>query len=274
MAESWHTASATEYVRAKSSQDAIVASSWPDLLRVAAEAGSTFRGPTILDLGCGDGGHSAALAEAVHNAAVLGVDMSSSMIEGAVGRAHARLSFSIADAAALPAELRVGGFDLCCSFHCLHWPAADAARPILAGVAQALRPGGRFFATFHGEGSMEPLFEEVRACLRERGQPESAFVGLTRFSASEYEALLRDAGFRAPSGSDAPMVRLTPFTSEMQGAEGVASRMRAAWGPMLAVPPPAGLWDDVGRRYATRAGEASGTVPLACQLLRVDAERV
>lgn len=271
----WMASTAAEYVNKKSSQDAIVASAWPDFCRAAAELAAS----SILDLGCGDGEHSARIAEALPGATVVGADMSPGMIEGASERSHARLSFVRADAEDLPPQLCAGRFDVCCSYHCLHWPSADAAPRILGGIAKALRPasgsqpGGRFVAAFHGAGSMEPLFEEIRACLVEGGQPPGAFVGLTRFTASGYEELLRAAGFRAPASSpDGLMVRLVPFQSEMRGADGVASRLKGAWGPMLSIAPPASLWEDVGRRFAARHGQADGTVPLACQILRVDAE--
>ena len=86
----------------------------------------------VLDLGCGDGTISAAIAARLPHGSVLGVDASHDMVAFAGARRFRRLlanlAFRVADAAHLSFA---GEFDLVVSFNCLHWvldQAAAAAR--------------------------------------------------------------------------------------------------------------------------------------------------
>lgn len=245
--------------------------------------------PRVLDVGCGDGAHTLALASALPHASVVGVDQSPTMIERARAAAAAagvaeRVSFVHADAAALP-SLGDESFDVATSFNMLHWPAADDAPSIWRGIARALRPGGRAVAVFHGDGSMQALMDTISSALVGRGYAAEAFRGLTRFTDAEYEAVLADAGFGASAaaapanragsrtGSAERMVRCSPFVSEMRGYEGTLARLSGAWGPMLDIPPPDGLWEEVAAEHARRHG-VGGVVPLQCRLLHVDAQKL
>ena len=204
------------------------------------------------------------------------------MIKLAQSRGGQRAKFiGGVDAAALPPELRCASFDLAYSFHCLHWIPASAFPDVMGGFASALRHSGRLVVTMHGGNSMQPLMDEIIACLSESGyDPTTAWKGLTRFSAAELETVLSDAGFHPPDDA-AHMVRLVPFRPSdggtvMHGVSGVRARIEGAWGPMLTVPPPDGLWAEVAGRYARRHGvndEIAGDVPLRCEVLHVDAVR-
>src|SRR5688500_11727061 len=73
----------------------------------------------ILDVGCGDGKITAAIAARVPHGSVVGVDPSGDMI--AFASKHftcANLRFEVADARHLPFR---GEFDLIVSFNALHW---------------------------------------------------------------------------------------------------------------------------------------------------------
>jgi len=96
----------------------------------------------VLDVGCGDGRVTAALAARAPRGRVVGCDASRRMIAFATrafpAARHANLRFVVADAARLPLR---AAFDRVVSFNALHWVLdLDAA---LAGVAAALVPGGR-----------------------------------------------------------------------------------------------------------------------------------
>src|SRR5882724_1016627 len=95
-------------------------------------------GERVLDLGCGTGDLTQQLADA--GARPFGLDASSDMVSAA-RRKHPNLSFEVGDGQELRFDRE---FDAVFSNAALHWMprAADVA----AGVARALRPGGRFVA--------------------------------------------------------------------------------------------------------------------------------
>ena len=95
----------------------------------------------VLDVGCGDGYLTRAVAAKVPGGCAVGVDASPRMIETAHGGGAATDSgpwFVVADARRLPfAEF----FDAVLSFNALHW--VPEQRQALGQIATVLRPGGR-----------------------------------------------------------------------------------------------------------------------------------
>ena len=84
----------------------------------AAEAGR-FERRRILDVGCGAGATSLALAAALADAEITGIDLSDALVAAArerAGEGAERLRFEVADAAGLGARRRAG-FDLIVSRH-------------------------------------------------------------------------------------------------------------------------------------------------------------
>jgi trans-aconitate 2-methyltransferase len=98
-------------------------------------------GDRVLDVGCGDGYLTRAVAGMVPGGCAVGVDASPRMIVTAHGGGKATDSgpwFVIADARRLPfAEF----FDAVLSFNALHW--VNEQRQALTQIATVLRPGGR-----------------------------------------------------------------------------------------------------------------------------------
>jgi trans-aconitate 2-methyltransferase len=98
-------------------------------------------GDRVLDVGCGDGYLTRAVAGMVPGGCAVGVDASPRMIVTAHGGGKATDSgpwFVIADARRLPfAEF----FDAVLSFNALHW--VPEQRQALGEIATVLRPGGR-----------------------------------------------------------------------------------------------------------------------------------
>ena len=112
----------------------------------------------VLDLGCGVGELTAALAAMVPDGAVLGVDASPDMVDTARRRATApNVVFTTALAQRLAEVTEAGTFDAVVSVAALHWIPATDHPGVLAGIARALRPGGVFRASFGGAGQIEPL---------------------------------------------------------------------------------------------------------------------
>lgn len=96
----------------------------------------------VLDVGCGNGTITAAVAARLPSGSVVGVDPSRKMVEFAARHFptadHRNLSFREGDACRL--EFR-DEFDLVISFNALHWiHDQDAA---LRSIRSALKPGGR-----------------------------------------------------------------------------------------------------------------------------------
>ena len=158
-------------------------------------------GARALDLGCGVGWSSIALAMAYPELHVLGVDSDDASVMDARANAEAggvadRVRFEVADA---DAPVEPGSCDVAFYFEALH----DLAHPVesLAAVRPALRPGGvvvvvdeRAEEEFAPGGSeIERLLaaSSVLHCLPVgRSQPDSAATG----------ALLRPATMRAYAG--------------------------------------------------------------------------
>lgn len=152
----------------------------------------------VLDIGCGDGRVSAALAALVPSGAVLGVDASSEMIAHArakhEGGDEAALSFEVADVRRLPYE---GRFDLIVTFNCLHWVPAGDQPAALAAIARALVPRGRAFLHFGARGNIAPALAVVQE-VTGRAPWRAAFAGFRLPwcfpEAGDYRSLVEAAG--------------------------------------------------------------------------------
>lgn len=143
-------------------------------------------GERILDLGCGDGVLTAALVAA--GCSVVGIDASPSMVAAARNRG---LEVSAGDGMSLPYAAE---FDAVFSNAALHWMSADPAA-VIAGVARALRPGGRFVGEFGGHGNIAAITTALTAVLARRGVDAVARSPWFYPTAAEYRELLTNGGF-------------------------------------------------------------------------------
>jgi trans-aconitate methyltransferase len=115
------------------------------------------KGERILDLGCGSGQLTAAIADV--GATVIGIDSSPEMLVEA--RAHyPAIEFRLGDAADFAIESPA---DAVFSNAVLHW--VKDAPGAAACIARALKPGGRFVAEFGGHGNIQPVVEALREVL-------------------------------------------------------------------------------------------------------------
>lgn len=140
-------------------------------------------GERILDLGCGDGVLTLDLVGA--GAHVVGIDASESMIAAARAKG---IDARLAAAERLDFDHE---FDAAFSNAMLHWTRDVDA--VLAGVARALRPGGRFIGEFGGAGNIAVFLRAAEHVLMSRG---FAYVQPWYFpTEAQFGAALRRAGF-------------------------------------------------------------------------------
>ncbi len=124
-------------------------------------------GERVLDVGCGTGHLTRAIADA--GAEAVGVDASEAMVEAA-RREHPGLRFVHADARDLAAAddaALAGAFDAVFSNAALHW-ITEQDRAI-ASAADVIRPGGRFVAELGGADNVAAIVDATLAALADRG---------------------------------------------------------------------------------------------------------
>ena len=143
-------------------------------------------GERILDLGCGDGVLALRLAEL--GCAVVGVDAAPDMVREARDRG---VDARLVDGAALPFARE---FDAVFSNAALHWMSADPDA-VIAGVARALRPGGRFVGEFGGHGNVAAIIVALQAALARRGIDGAALIPWYFPTPDEYRRRLERHGF-------------------------------------------------------------------------------
>jgi trans-aconitate 2-methyltransferase len=181
----------------------------------------------VLDIGCGDGKVTAELARAVPSGRVVGIDCSEEMIGFARAQfldgEHPNLHFEVMDAGALRFAAE---FDVVFSSAVLHWVADH--RPVLAGVARALRPGGRVLLQMGGQGNAASVLDAVNGLI---AQPRwrSYFEGFACpyhfYAPPEYRGWLSAAGLRPGR------VELVPKDMVQSFPEGLAGWIRTTWWP-------------------------------------------
>lgn len=139
----------------------------------------------ILELGCGTGYLTRLLAADYPQAKIRALDFAGRMVEVARDRVGSPLvEFQVADAetAAFPRD----SFDLIVSNAAIQW--FDNPAGTLAGLADALRPGGRMLHATFGPGT----FRELKQVL---GEPES--TGLPLRSGQDWAEIAAASGLSA-----------------------------------------------------------------------------
>jgi trans-aconitate methyltransferase len=141
-------------------------------------------GERVLDLGCGDG---ALTHKLIHlGCDVLGVDSSAPMVEAT---RQLGVSATVMDGESLEFHEE---FDAVFSNAALHW--MPNPEKVIAGIWQALKPGGRFVAEFGGHGNVATIVNALRSALAARNinAPDPWFFP----TPEHYHALLEQQGFK------------------------------------------------------------------------------
>ena len=140
----------------------------------------------VLDVGCGTGTVTLAIAPLVPSGRVVGIDASPEMVDVAkskAARSAIDAEFQLAAIESLP--FADNTFDLVTSSLMLHHLPIELKREGLAEVRRVLKPGGRFVTVDFASESHGPLGHLLSIVGHGRGP--AAFDSL--------EPLLRDAGF-------------------------------------------------------------------------------
>ncbi|MFH1571824.1 MAG: methyltransferase domain-containing protein, partial [Gemmatimonadota bacterium] len=183
----------------------------------------------VLDLGCGDGKVTAALAAQVPDGRVVGLDSSPEMVEYArrhfPSDRHPNLQFALGDARALAFGAE---FDVVFSNAALHWVVDHG--PVVEGIARALRPGGRLLLQMGGRGNAAGVVAVVEQLLAE--PPWSTHFAGFAFpygfhGPREYAAWLASAGL------EARRLELIPKDMVHAGRPQLAGWIRTTWLPYL-----------------------------------------
>lgn len=181
-----------------------------DILRML----DSVAGEYILDLGCGTGELTAAIAAT--GAKVMGLDVAKSAI-ARCRQQYPQLEFIVANARDFNyPEV----FDAVFSNAALHWmqPAADVARCIY----QSLKPGGRLVAEFGGKGNVAQIIKAINEIL---AQPD---YNLWYFpSIAEYSTLLEHIGFEVNYAA------LFPRPTKLEGNAGMQNWIKMFSGDRL-----------------------------------------
>ena len=188
-------------------------------------------GGRVLDVGCGAGATSIAIARAVGDTGnVVGVDISRALLRRAEERkrdaALTQIEFLPADAQTHQFEL--GGFDLIVS----RFGTMFFADPVAAfgNVAVALRPGGRIVFISWADLASNPWFTVSRdAAVAVLGEPPPVpkhAPGPLAFADRDYVLdILRKAGFSDPSATEENVALVH------SGGVAAAARLASSLGP-------------------------------------------
>jgi trans-aconitate methyltransferase len=226
----------------------------------------------VLDIGCGDGRITAEIARQAHAGRVVGIDSSAEMIRFAgehfPSSQFPNLMFRRADASALPFDSE---FDAVFSNAVLHWILDH--RPVLAGVARSLRPGGRSVLEMGGKGNGEDVVRAMDACLSESKwqaapalRPHYGF-----YDPGEYRGWLLAAGLQPDS------VELIEKDMVHASVAAFTGWLRTAWLPYTERVPEERrdqFLDAVSRLYiSTNPPDEAGQVHVRMMRLRVFAHK-
>ncbi len=183
---------------------------------------------TVLDIGCGDGKITAEIAALLPQGHVVGVDSSKAMLSLASARHAGRfdnVSFDHGDARCLSYKER---FDIVFSNAALHW--VKDHRPVLAGIHQGLKDGGRVLIQMGGEGNAETVLSLFKTLIQEK-KWTPYFQNFTFpygfYGADCYKNLLQEADL-------SPIrVELIPKDMLYPDMAGFAGWLRTTWLPYM-----------------------------------------
>jgi trans-aconitate 2-methyltransferase len=205
----------------------------------------------ILDIGCGDGKVTAALAALVPTGSVLGINSSESMVAFAHQRFsplhYPNLRFRWGNATRLAYRCE---FDLVVSFASLHWISDHLA--VLSGIERSLKPGGRTVLQFGGKGNaamISDVANDLTTHHRWKGYFKTFIYPWFFYSVEEY------SGFIERTGLSAKRIQLVPKDMVHDTRDALAGWLRTVFLPYTERLPEAlreDFIDEVAEAYVER----------------------
>ena len=184
---------------------------------------------TVLDIGCGDGKVTAAIADCLGQGRIVGIDSSEQMIDLARRRhghyANARLAFKHQDVRALD---EIERYDIVFSNATLHWIRRH--RPVLRRVRDAMKKGGRLLFQMGGRENAAALVAVIDSMIAaSRWAPYFVdFAFPYGFHGPiEYSRWLTEAGLKAER------VELIEKDMRHDGMDGFTGWISTTWLPYL-----------------------------------------
>lgn len=184
---------------------------------------------SLLDIGCGDGKVTAEIACFLKEGKVVGIDTSEEMLALAKDKypqsSYPNVSFHKEDACTMSFSEE---FDVIFSNAALHWVIDH--KPVLHGIHQSLKPGGRVIVQMGGKGNASQVVNVIDDVMkREQWQEyfENFIFPYGFYSPDEYAPWLRDAGFEIIS------LELKPKDMIHQSQEEFAGWFRTTWLPYI-----------------------------------------
>jgi trans-aconitate methyltransferase len=181
----------------------------------------------VLDIGCGDGMLTAAMADMLPNGLAVGIDSSNEMI--ALAEKHfprkdyPNLRFMVKDARKLDFDEE---FDAVFSNACLHWIIDHL--PMLWGIKRSLKDGGKMLVQMGGKGNAEEIIRTIEPLTRtERwaGYFTDFSFPYGFYSPEEYKAWLTGLGFKIGRAE------LIPKQMVFENRQGLAYWVQTTWLP-------------------------------------------
>lgn len=184
---------------------------------------------SVLDVGCGDGKITAAIAALVPDGCVLGIDSSENMISSASRHLQKdqipNLSFQVLDVNHLD---HVDKYHIVFSNAALHWCVDH--QNLLNRIRASLKPGGRMLLQMGGKGNAEGILRVLDELM-----PEPEWVRFFSqftfpygfYDPEQYKKWLGQAGF------EIRRIELIPKNMCQNGSEGLAGWIRTTWLPYL-----------------------------------------
>ena len=227
----------------------------------------------ILDLGCGDGKVTAEIANRVKHGSVIGVDNSEAMIKLANKKyspgTYKNLSFVVMDASNLSFKK---SFDVVFSNAALHW--VKDHRPVIKGLFNCLKPGGRILLQMGGKGNASGIFsvlEEIINSYEWKQYFENFEFPYSFLGTEEYKKLLNNAGFTIKRIELIPKDMMHFGKSELEGW------IRTTWLPYLKQIPKEKqekFIDTLSTKYIQKEPvDSKGIVHVAMVRLEVEAQK-